>query len=242
MDSDCWQELLEKVSSLTIADGTLARPSLKLKLGSPITPLRRAEYPAVKYWLESDYKTAMADSAGDTDVFGAKRKQGRPTKEEGPALGPYLEDANGNPMSAERLTSAGDKFRSLANTLLEAGMAPPSWKKRTNDAYNFVHTEMKREFIEFALCDGDWKAEIYFTTEYPRWSRHKPGLSPDNTETKKRKLSVSVGPGLLKMEDWDTPSTVRFIDSRIVLVSDFTLAFFFYIKHTYDGKYVLNWI
>ena len=114
-------------------------------------------------------------------------------------------------MLAEWLTSAGDKFRSLANTLLEAAMALPSWKKQTNNAYNFVHTKMKREFIEFALCNSDWKAKIYFTTEYPHWSCHKPGLSPDNTETKKRKLSVPVGPGLLKMEDWDAPSMVRFI-------------------------------
>ena len=150
----------------------------------------------------------MADLKGDTDVLNGKRKRGRPTKEEGPALRHYLKDEDGNSMSAERLTLAGDKFKALANVLLDAGIAPPSWKKRTNDAYNFMHCEMKAEFVEFALCEGDWKGEMYFTTEYPHWAHHKPGLcDSESTDTKKCKRSDSMFSGMMKMEDVDIPST-----------------------------------
>ena len=188
--------------------------SNKITIPPPTTALKRKDYPDVKYWLESEYRAAIAESGGDTDAISAKRRPGRPTREDGPTVRLYLEDEYGNPMSAERLTLAGDKFKSLANALLVAGMAPPSWKKQTQDAYNLMHREMKAEFIEFALCEGDWKAEMYFTIEYPRWSRHKPGIGDGVPETKKRKRTASVLRGLTKMEDLDVLSMVRSI-SRV---------------------------
>ena len=203
----CWQELLEKVTNISLNHPTSpSAPKITIRPSS--APLKKTDYLSVKYWLKNEYKAAVADLKGDTDVLNGKHKWGHPTKEEGPALRHYLKDEDGNSMSADCLTLAGDKFKALANTLLNAGITPPSWKKQTNDAYNFMHCEMKAEFVEFALCEGDWKGEMYFTMEYPCWAHHKPGLcDSETTDTKKHKRSNSMFSGMMKMEDVDIPST-----------------------------------
>ena len=191
---------------MTISNATT--PS-SITIPSPPVPLKRKDYPDVKYWFESEYKSAIADSGGDTDAVGEKRRPGRPTKESGPAVRPYLEDESSNPMAAEHLSAAAEKFRLLANALLDAGIAPPSWKKQMSDAYNFMHHGMKVAFIEFALCEGDWKGETYFTVKYGHWSHHRPSLGETiSPGTRKRKRLDSVFRGLTKMEELDIPGMV----------------------------------
>lgn len=155
-----------------------------------------------KYWLESKYKASLADSEGDTDALGpSKRKAGRPKRDEGPAVRLFLEDENSIPMSAVRLSQAAEKFKALANSLYQAGLAPSTWMQKTDDVQDYMHRQMRAAFIEFALCEGDWKGEMYFVTAYPRWAHCKDFQADNTSETKKRKRSQSVFNGLTKMED-----------------------------------------
>lgn len=82
----------------------------------------------------------------------------------------FMCDADGDPVSKERLTTMTKRAKQLWMTCYHLRMDPPSWTKKTEDVSNYFSRNMRISFPEFALCEGNWKAEAFAVIRYPDWA------------------------------------------------------------------------
>ncbi|KAF8330256.1 hypothetical protein F5887DRAFT_1081830 [Amanita rubescens] len=152
------------------------------------TPLNRDDYKQVKYWFQSSYQAPK--SSGETDGMAIGRpRPGRPrgdSSEETPHT--YLEDENGNTIMKQRVTTMGYKARRLWVTFAEQGMAPSRWEARNSRVEEYYYNVMANNFIEFRLCAGSWKLDLWTSKNYPSWvTNNVDKYECLKTSTKKRK-------------------------------------------------------
>jgi len=159
---------------------------------SPLEPLRRAEYPKVKFWTEKAFNEARNQGAGETNGLATeKRRPGRPRKssdldDELPSSYPWLETANGERLSSDTLTDISRKLRRLFESLVVANLAPTAWGSASEAAHDFIHLEMGHAFDIFRFCEGGWKLHKYITTKYSGFARARWQVDSDNG-TRQRK-------------------------------------------------------
>ena len=190
-----WDDLMSKIPTIVSSAGSgSSRVSMQLSPRVPLLPLEQNNFPNVRFWHYSDYKKIQRSASGHTVVGGTPKVRGRPKEilsdDELSAAEsyPWLEDEDGQPMSKERLKSAGKILLHAFRDLVEAGIAPESWTKASSDAYEFIRHELG-VFIEFRLCSDNWKAEKWVSKRYSSWSG-----KPTNLSSGKRKRSISVIP------------------------------------------------
>ena len=172
--------------------------------------LSREQYPAVKYWRRCDYNRARRNNKGNTNGLATARpKRGRPRRaadddsdEEANNVmawdcvdpnkmpkHPYVETENGRPASQETLWAIGIKARRVWKTLAEKGLAPERWGLVTDHAYEYFSREMLNAFVEFRLCENNWKLHYWITKSYSSWYQNhfklkaKKGNTTTNSNT-----------------------------------------------------------
>jgi hypothetical protein len=141
----------------------------------PNTPLKREDYPAVKYWYKHDWLSHLKNNTDSADVGMAIRGKSLTAKGINKTV-KYIEDMEGNSVDGYRVTDIRSHARGIWVNFQIAGRAPSSWGKADAGAASYYRREMRLKFFEFALCDNDWKADLLATESYPSWySNHIKG-------------------------------------------------------------------
>lgn len=84
----------------------------------------------------------------------------------------FITDTEGNAVSSARLSQIVAEANVLWTSLYSAREDPPSWKKKTKLANDYFSNSMRSKFIEFRLCEGDWKVEVFASTKFSDWNRN----------------------------------------------------------------------
>ena len=82
----------------------------------------------------------------------------------------FMCNADGDLVSKERLATMTKRAKQLWTTCYHLRMDPPSWTKKTEDVSLYFIRNMRISFPEFALCEGNWKAEAFAVIRYPDWA------------------------------------------------------------------------
>lgn len=163
-------------------------PSLASPLpdGSQIIEEKKDDYPDVQFWNKEDWTAYVtAEKSKPTNP----RADGRVN-----SSAPFIEDRNGNPVSATQLGAIRHTARRIWQTFESSGEAPQQWGKANSRIGNLYRREMRSTHPELRLCSNDWKSEALATTGYPSWyqnrknsvkKEHNP--SPLNTESTRRR-------------------------------------------------------
>ena len=130
----------------------------------PDLNINRDDYPLVKYWYRHEWTNAENSQVA---VIGAPGKA-RASQGENVTLR-FVEDENGNMIDGFRATTIRKFSREIWSGLGTIGKAPKSWGKVDSKVAAEYRTEMGRKFPELRLCDGNWKADLIATLNYPSW-------------------------------------------------------------------------
>jgi len=159
----------------------------------------RDDYPLVQFWHKSDW-TAFQEKE--------KSKPMDPTKGDAQkdSTARYIEDENGEPVSAATLKAVWKTVRHVWAMFREHGEAPPQWSKASSKVVNAYRSEMRRQHPELCLCANDWKFEVLATQAYPSWYQNHckllikeedeaPTVSTRPSQKKKKRQSGEVDGG-----------------------------------------------
>jgi hypothetical protein len=128
------------------------------------------DYPLVSFWHKSDW-TAYLEKEKSKPMDPAK---GDAHKE---STARYIEDENGEPVSAATLKEIRKTARQVWALFRERGEAPAQWSKASSKVVNAYRLEMRRQHPELRLCANDWKSEALATLAYPSWYQNHCKLS-----------------------------------------------------------------
>jgi hypothetical protein len=156
----------------------------------------------------------------------------------------YLEDSDGRPHTKEWVQSFTRTVRQCWATLLELGLAPPTWATRNSVVFDWLRRSVYSEFPDLMLCEHDWKLEFYCTKHYSDWrsksigdadtveanNNRKAGSSKtvDLTSTKAGKQRAITGksgakrersPSMCLMDDEDIERLVKRRNNLVPVVS-----------------------
>ncbi|KAF8833256.1 hypothetical protein BDN67DRAFT_1017768 [Paxillus ammoniavirescens] len=200
-----YEQLLEKVNNLGAASNssTTSDPIVTVYLQPdahpPVNP-SSIEDPEKLFFRESQWKASRNRNRG---VLGADNE---PTF-------PFLVNYEGNHATAEMISEMRQLARSVFTALRTFGHCPVSWLKADTFALTFFHRAMRAAFVEFRLCEYDWKANAFTIRVLPQWEgkptkasigiESEPGVKqepafewtssmPDATSTAKRPPSQTI--------------------------------------------------
>lgn len=121
----------------------------------------------------TDTKTGETD--GDSSTARAKAKPGCPredSNEDSISEYFYLENSDGTTVSKEAISQMSQKAHTIWETLDEHGLAPTSFDKISETAWDHYARIMldDPEFFFLRLCDdGQWKLKEWSNSSYPSW-------------------------------------------------------------------------
>jgi hypothetical protein len=165
-------------------------------LHSPLITLsdtNREDYPLVKYWYRHEWTTENSQVA----MIGASGKA-RASQGENVTLR-FVEDEKGNVIDGFRATAIRKFSREIWSGLGNIGKAPKSWGKVDAKVAAEYRTEMGRKFPELRFCEGNWKADLIATLNYPSWynnniekeSMKRPSVEPLPTAKRSKVMPTS---------------------------------------------------
>ena len=141
-------------------------------------PLKRADYPGILFWTRAEWVNSLKNT-GDSSSYGKEKVRGRTLMSQGiNKTAKYIEDGNGNAVDGYKLKDMLTHMRSIWSSFLIRDRAPTTWGRADMEILNHFRREMRVKFLEFALCENDWKADYLATTHYPSWySNHVKGVT-----------------------------------------------------------------
>ena len=113
------------------------------------------DYPDTLYWTQSswiEYKKKQANQG--YSIFGLT----------------FLCNTEGDCVSRDRLDAMMKCTKQLWNTLYWHHQDPTTWGKKGNFIADFFSRHMHNSFMEFGLCEGNWKADAFAIVHYPDWA------------------------------------------------------------------------
>ncbi|KAI9428663.1 hypothetical protein H4582DRAFT_2135776 [Lactarius indigo] len=191
----------------------------------------REDNPGVVYWVKKEYtRAARKKNRGETDgnatSVQVKRKRGRPPQdsndEEDHSTHFYLETRDGIPVDKSVIAEMSRKARMLWRTLDKCGLAPETFGKIENRAWDYYsRTLLADKAHDFLLLcdDGEWKLREWSTKSYPSWyrNRHLPvtaktekdstgsdkDLDPNSDRDNDPRKKLLEDPNLIRMNSHD---------------------------------------
>lgn len=118
---------------------------------------------------------------------------------EGNTMTWYVQDKDGNPVDAERVSNIRQRARAIWRQLLRMGIAPNSWAQAGLDAYDLYEHHMVERFPELSYCEDNWKAHMIASDNYPSWYA-------DHIKETSIKLESSPAPENLKRRALSPPA------------------------------------
>ena len=140
----------------------------------PPRPPKQEEFPGVRNWLPSDYKSKR--KAGKKGEAIEAEENGE--KPKGPILSSYMVDERGEVVPRPMQFAARDTAKGFFNLLLEIKRAPPCWGNAAIDIKNELRYRLEtgHEFLRY--CNNHWKADMIATNSYSQWLGKKLGHAP----------------------------------------------------------------
>jgi hypothetical protein len=126
--------------------------------------LNHEDHSLVNYWYRHQWTTAESSQVA---MIGAPGKA-RASQGENVTLR-FVEDVNGNVIDGFRATAIRKFSREIWSGLVNIGKAPKTWGRVDAKVAAEYRTEMCRKFPELRLCEGNWKADLIATLNYPSW-------------------------------------------------------------------------
>ncbi|OBZ71667.1 hypothetical protein A0H81_08372 [Grifola frondosa] len=122
------------------------------------TPLRRDDFPNVRYWDKRTYTIQATATKRIAKLDDKPKQRGQTRAANGEnVMFPFLEDEHGNELNGIKISTIRSVARGLWRELDEHGQAPEKWGKATNAVSALFYREMRAKFPEFKLCDDNWK-------------------------------------------------------------------------------------
>lgn len=114
-------------------------------------------HPNIRFWHRVDYDSWLDSPA-------AKRAQ-RGTV-------PFLEDEDGQPITAKMLKAIREGCRAAWAELVVRDIAPSTWARLCSTGNLVVRQMMERDFPIFRLDSDGWKLKLLCTNDYPNWRKN----------------------------------------------------------------------
>ncbi|KAI0742316.1 hypothetical protein C8Q80DRAFT_1273010 [Daedaleopsis nitida] len=159
-------------------------------------PLKRDDYPSIKYWYDHEWKAFVKANSTITDPNAAPPQRGSTRASQGINVTmQYVEDDNGEAVEGYRTAAMRHRAHALFARLYELKIAPSRWGEARSDILAAYITEMEDAFPELRRSADSWKALKIATDTYPSWRRNhvrrheSEGRGQDDSDE-----SVSPGP------------------------------------------------
>lgn len=119
--------------------------------------LSKEEYPGLRFQVRSDYDSfATSPEAQSMDRGKA----------------PWLEQANGDPITADQLRAIRASLRCSWAELVQRKIAPPTWTKISTSAKCLVYKLMVKEHPLLGLDEDGFKLEMLCVNDYSGWRKN----------------------------------------------------------------------
>lgn len=122
------------------------------------------DYPLLKYWYKHEWTTAENSQVAMIGAPGkAWASQGANVTLQ------FVEDENGDIIDGFRATAICKFSWEIWSGLGNIGKALKTWGKVDAKVAAEYRTEIGQKFPELWLCEGNWKADLIATLNYPSW-------------------------------------------------------------------------
>ena len=171
-------------------------------------PLRREDYPDVRFWTRRDW---MDRSEQDNDIMDNSGRRGKARASQGINVAMrYVENESGSIVNGYRATEMRRHARLIWVHMANNGGVPLSWGKADVKLSQTYCREMRQRFPELALCDLDWKADQIATDNYPSWYKNWSENSQKAlVKHEKEDPSAALNPKRLNMPTPDEPAAKK---------------------------------
>ena len=168
-------------------------------------PLRREDYPKVRFWTRQDWNSATQVPVLEVDeegeAFPELDEEEEGFKEPSPSPGPactrgkhraaqginvtmkYVELEDGTVVDGFRASEIRRYARSLWVQMALDDKLPATWSDADATSLATYNESMAQRFIELRFCAVDWKANLVATDNYPSW--HHNWLKKKKKENKR---------------------------------------------------------
>jgi hypothetical protein len=145
---------------------------LSNKISETTPGLSQLDYPLVKYWDRSVWKSVIGTRKDTSEVQNksGSRSGTRSLKGENVMM-LYIEDSSGNPIDGNTASGIREFARTIWRSLYDRGLAPESWGQATKDVRDKYCREMENEYQVLRLCSNHWMANALATAIYSQWYR-----------------------------------------------------------------------
>ncbi|KAM6501313.1 hypothetical protein JOM56_004327 [Amanita muscaria] len=144
------------------------------------------DYSHLAYWHPSDYNGSGTDNSQISDKIG------------------YLEDENGHIVEKKRIAHIRADLRSSFNQIFTTlpRALQNRWSQYDMEFQRTVFLYMRAKYVEFTLCEDNWKARSFVSNWYSNWMKNikKRDRQPDAPRVKK---------AIIKLEE-PTPKLIPF--------------------------------
>lgn len=121
-----------------------------LSIPAPSPPLERKDFPNVRFWTLKEWNAYKATRHRSNETI---RKLA------------FITTSSGGPVSSEYLEQMSETARRLFVELRTSGLAPLTWKAKSQTASDFFINTIVLKFPELRWCEGgSWKAEAFAVT------------------------------------------------------------------------------
>lgn len=155
---------------------------------SHLPPLKRHDYPQIKYWFKQDWMTTKKCASNGVILGGLEDDDDGADNSKNISL-QYVQDETGEVISGYRAREIRLTARMIWSQLELSGLAPNVWSEVTQAASTYYRSELYRLYPELRLCDGNWKADLIATKNYSQWHSaraEKKEQSERNAHRKRR--------------------------------------------------------
>ena len=124
-----------------------------LSIPAPSPPLERKDFQDVRFWTLQEWNDHKRHNESIRKLA-------------------FITTSGGGPIVNGRLEQMSEMARMLFNELHARGLAPSTWKAKSQTATDFFINTIVKKFPELRWCEGgSWKAEAFAVTRYPDCSR-----------------------------------------------------------------------
>lgn len=165
---------------------SVRNPNLKIQ------SLSQQDYPRIKFWYETDWKTYGKDKRAASDGTSITSD--------------YMESNDGLTVSDRRKAEIREVAASLWFEMVDKGRAPAKWSAAPADVKEFFYNGMNSKCDEMRYCHNNWKAQHLATMNYSSfYNNHgqkglatikqepEEGIASNGNHTKRRRGDVGEG-------------------------------------------------
>ncbi len=125
-------------------------------------PLQPTDFPNINFW--------------------SKRNWSRGTNVKGPLRFNYIETKDGVMVDDDRLQEMREAARNIWKGFKKQGIFPQTWRSAGVEVRSEYYREMRHKFLEFKLCETDWKADQLATDSYYSWHNYHERATAKNKD------------------------------------------------------------